>query len=510
MAHNVYVKATALSNANGRIDYITNEKRQEHLVAFYHSTDDATYWTDLSAHCQEQSKHSKSKKACEGREFIGKLDNQYAELYKENPRDLAKRISHELKKLTGTENVVALHWNKSKTNLHYHAIVSENKEINEVSYGAELKRNTYYDQAGKRSTKAKCTDENGELLRGCKFYKKGERIETVKRFGSKENIRDHELLNTIKERLATMHNQDLSTDKFKVFKEDGMHLKQQHVGKGSPKPVQSEIKQKNQIIKEWNRTVDNAIKSGVKIDGIKKYRNDFKTTIKNKKDYSTWLEHITFIGDKINKFLKTKTIGVIWKRLAHNLKTVDELQSIVAGLRRSKATVESRIDVLKQEKKQHLEMYPALERVGRKLFGKKKKVEELEEQYNLAVVSEYYDKDNHDYRYDISHVTSDIDNKLDKLEQHVAEHEQQLKKADKGLRECYMSVVADKEALRERVNNPHFQKVLEDDFMLKKISYDSLCKNYGRPDKTIDKPTKEKRIYQPKKKKKPKDYDLSR
>lgn len=509
MAHNVYVKATALSNANGRIDYITNEKRQEHLVAFYHSTDDATYWTDLSAHCQEQSKHSKSKKACEGREFIGKLDNQYAELYKENPRDLAKRISHELKKLTGTENVVALHWNKSKTNLHYHAIVSENKEINEVSYGAELKRNTYYDQAGKRSTKAKCTDENGELLRGCKFYKKGERIETVKRFGSKENIRDHELLNTIKERLATMHNQDLSTDEFKVFKDDGVHLKQQHVGKDNSKPIQSEIKQKNQIIKEWNRTVDKAIESGVKIDSIKKYRNEFKTIVQTK-DFKTWINQISFIGIKMNDFLKNRAIGVIWKRLAHNLKTIDELQSIITGLNRNKQTVENRIDVLKQEKKQHQELHPLLEKVTRKLFGKKKKIEELEEQYELASSSEYYDKDNHEYRHDLSHITSDIDNKLDKLEKHVAEHKQQLERADKGLRERYMSVVTDRETLRERVNNPHFQKVLEDDFTLKKISYDTLCKNYGRPDKTIDKPTQEKRHYQPQQKQKPKDHDLSR
>lgn len=509
MAHNVYVKATALSNVNGRIDYITNEKRQEHLVAFYHSTDDETYWTDLSAHCQEQSKHSKSKKACEGREFVAKLDNQYAELYKNNLNELAKRISHELKNLTGTENVVALHWNKSKTNFHYHAVVSENKEINEVSYGAELKRNTYYDQNGKRSTKSKCVDENGELLPGCKFYKKGECIETVKRFGSKENIRDYELLNKIKERLATMHNQDLSTDEFKVFKDDGVHLKQQHVGKDNSKPIQSEIKQKNQVIKEWNRTVDKAIESGVKIDSIKKYRNEFKTIVQTK-DFKTWIKQISFIGDKINDFLKNKTIGVIWKRLVHNLKTIDELQSIITGLNRNKQTVENRIDILKQEKKQHQELYPSLERVTRKLFGKKKKIEELEEQYELASSSEYYDKDNHQYRYELPHITTAIDNKLDKLEQHITEHKQQLERADKGLKERYMSVVADREVLRERVNNPYFQKVLEDDFMLKKVSYDTLCKNYGREDKTIDKPTKEKYIYQPQQKQKPKDYDLSR
>lgn len=47
MARNSFIQISKLGNLKGRIDYITNPKRQENLYAVYNTTDD-TFWHDLA------------------------------------------------------------------------------------------------------------------------------------------------------------------------------------------------------------------------------------------------------------------------------------------------------------------------------------------------------------------------------------------------------------------------------------------------------------------------------
>lgn len=47
MARNSFIQISKLSNLKGRIDYITNPKRQENLYATYNTTDD-TFWDELA------------------------------------------------------------------------------------------------------------------------------------------------------------------------------------------------------------------------------------------------------------------------------------------------------------------------------------------------------------------------------------------------------------------------------------------------------------------------------
>ena len=106
--HNIMVTATPLRGVQGRADYISNPDRQEHLIATYSGVD-KDFWKELSAHCQEQAKYSKTKRACEGREFMIPLANELAAM---DPDELAKMISDQFKEITGTENIVGIHWNK--------------------------------------------------------------------------------------------------------------------------------------------------------------------------------------------------------------------------------------------------------------------------------------------------------------------------------------------------------------------------------------------------------------
>lgn len=290
---NITIKATALSGVRGRIDYISNPDRQEHLVATYSSTTDSSFWKELSKHCQTQAKHSTSKKACEAREFMVVLPN---ELSNRNPEELASQISAFMKDKTGTENIVALHWNKSKTNFHTHIICAENKEINQVKEGAELTRDTYFDAAGKRSTKKKCVNQDtGELLPGCKLILKGTKKTEFVRFGAKEQDMASGLwLADLKYKAADWINQQLGEDRLQVYKNDGMHLKQQHVGNRlQDESKKAAIRAKNDLVKEWNRTVDMILvrnSSTQIVEGLKHARND----IKQHRLTPSWLMAIQF------------------------------------------------------------------------------------------------------------------------------------------------------------------------------------------------------------------------
>lgn len=67
MLHRVMIKATPLHDVAGRVDYISNPDRQEHLVYADENCADTEFWKRLSEHCQAMAP---GKKACEGREFI--------------------------------------------------------------------------------------------------------------------------------------------------------------------------------------------------------------------------------------------------------------------------------------------------------------------------------------------------------------------------------------------------------------------------------------------------------
>ena len=310
---NVYARPTALSNVSGRIDYVSNPDRQEHLVCTYNSAHDLQFWSELAAHCRQSAAEAGHDKACEAREWHAALPNQFAEIYKDNEEQLAMELSLIFKSITGTENFVGIHWNEDMTNFHFHCICSENKEINEVTYGAELTRNTYYNELGKRSTKKECVDQDGNLKPGCTFYKKGERIQKVKRFGSKENLRHHTVNEKIKKALADKYNKTLDTDLYRVYTDDGLHLKTQKVGKDKPAELKAEIEQKNQLVIEYNNKVDELLllTDGTKqqekeIETLKKRRND----IKKHRMTPSWLKAIRFHTEKIMERIEKLTAAL--------------------------------------------------------------------------------------------------------------------------------------------------------------------------------------------------------
>ena len=126
MARNSFIQISKLTNLKGRIDYITNPKRQENLYAIYDTADD-TFWQELGKCNRLEFKKSGSAGSCiESRELIIALPEQFCYM---NKQKVLEDFTKLFKDNYGVNCIAALHHNKTKTNLHIHLIFAEREEL---------------------------------------------------------------------------------------------------------------------------------------------------------------------------------------------------------------------------------------------------------------------------------------------------------------------------------------------------------------------------------------------
>lgn len=235
----------------GRIDYISNKERQEHLMGYY-STMEMEDWKRLAEENQEafsrkgrvyknkKTKELEETECIEAKEFQGPLPNSWA---KWDPYKLAKWICEMWKEKYNTDIIVAIHWNRSMTNYHMHCIVSERVKL-ETPEIVKASRNLYYDGNWKRC-------------------KKTEAVHTIHKG---DEIRRHVFKKTKEEKLTSNYYLEHDIKNFfadltglERFQRDGIHIPQQHVDKYRNKAVAERIRADNASVKKWNAMVDAAL-----------------------------------------------------------------------------------------------------------------------------------------------------------------------------------------------------------------------------------------------------------
>ena len=161
---NAYARQTALHNAGGRVDYITNPERQERLLGVYDAAGQRLqgYWEHQARECQAAHKHARDgTKVVEGRELVIQLSNSL--LDRMEPAQICRVLAEDFERQYGRPATVALHWNKKKSNLHAHLIYSERELLAEPVYKV-AKRDLYMDAEDRRHyKKAEILDAAGEL-----------------------------------------------------------------------------------------------------------------------------------------------------------------------------------------------------------------------------------------------------------------------------------------------------------------------------------------------------------
>lgn len=313
MARNSFIQISKLPNLKGRIDYITNPKRQENLYATYNTTDDA-FWDEL-AKCNrlEFKKSGSSGKCIEGRELIIALPEAYCDF---NKQTMLEAFTNYFHSEYGVHCIAAMHHNKTKTNLHIHLIFSEREELKD---GIEkiATRNMFYDEAGKHvRTKKEILDADGNIRKGCSIIKKGE-VYDYSRFSKKKpEFKSRLFLSEVKEKYTEKMNLLLSDDeKLKVFKNEGLYLPTKKIGKNNPKA--EEIAEANEARKEWNSVVDEALFYKVPAKHIKviKYYKIIKVlkrigTAKDTLSGTEFYNYKTFIGSAGRLFLAAIDLAI--------------------------------------------------------------------------------------------------------------------------------------------------------------------------------------------------------
>lgn len=268
-----FVRQSKLSDVAGRIDYISNPKRQEYLYATY-QTKGATpeFWKNLARENQLEFKASGSAGKCiEGREFIIALPESFVQYRTDDVVRLFTEIFHTR---YGVECSAALHHNKRKTNYHIHLVFSERKllENPEVKIAA---RNMFYDEQGKhRRTKKEITDEHGNIRAGCSIIPKGEVYESHIFTKKDEWFKSKAFTKEVKEMFTETINRYVKeeSEKLSVFQQGGVYLPTKKIGKNNPKAA--EIRADNAARQEWNRTVDVALVEGVPEEEILKIKRE--------------------------------------------------------------------------------------------------------------------------------------------------------------------------------------------------------------------------------------------
>ena len=240
-----FARMTKLSNVGGRADYITNERKQEAILAKSEPVDWKPYQEFERANQRTATANN------EGRELIIALPNEWSKL---PTRELEARANIIAQTAVGksTDLQWAVHWNHDRTNLHIHVIFSERQR--EKSAG-RWDRNIYATEDGKvaRSKADRAKDSEGNyILLHRKGEEKGGFTAKDKAYTTKGWLAD------TKERLKQTFQ-----ERWQVNIEKPDYLHQYHEGKGKEAPT---IRTKNEVIKAVNSRLKDLASVGMNVE----------------------------------------------------------------------------------------------------------------------------------------------------------------------------------------------------------------------------------------------------
>ena len=276
MPRHSFVQMTKLTDVRGRVDYITNPKRQEHLYATYTSVK-PEFWKLLSKQSQFDfwRSHQSKGKCIEGRELVIALPEH---LQQEDPERLLQEFTKAFQDRYGMQCTSALHQNKAKTNYHIHLVFSE-RNLLEKPEIKTASRNMFFDEDGRHvRMKKQILDENGNVRPGCVILLKGLPYEMRYFSERKDKFKERSFLPEVKEMYTELINQYAHSDldKVRVFDKSGPYLPTKKIGKNNPK--EEEIKADNELRKEWNQSVDQILIAGGSQEDVIEFKRECVTS----------------------------------------------------------------------------------------------------------------------------------------------------------------------------------------------------------------------------------------
>ena len=272
MPRHSFIRMTKLTDVKGRVDYISNPKRQEHLYAVY-TTVKPEFWQYLSEQAQHDfwKSNQKTGKCIEGRELIIALPESLRE---KDPELLLQLFTETFRQKYGVQCTAALHHNKAMTNYHIHLVFADRETLEKTDV-KRAGRNMFFDEAGRHvRTKKEILDADGNVRPGCRILAKGE-IYDIKWFsGRKDVFKNRNFLDDVKVMYTDLINKvvDREEDKLQIFDASGPYLATKKIGENNPK--EEEIRSDNQLRQEWNQTVDQILIAGGSQEEVTEFKQE--------------------------------------------------------------------------------------------------------------------------------------------------------------------------------------------------------------------------------------------
>ena len=500
MPRHSFIQMTKLPDVRGRVDYISNPKRQEHLYATY-STVNPEFWKYLSEQAQYDFRKSNQKngKCIEARELVIALPEK---LQTADPDLVLKLFTETFRTKYDVQCTAALHHNKAKTNYHIHLIFADRipLEETEIKYAP---RNMFYDENGRHvRTKKEIMDENKQIRPGCRIIPKGS-IYEIRFFSERKDLfKEKSFLQEVKIMYTDLINQCLQDekDKLQVFDKSGPYLPTKKVGKNNPKA--KEIEADNEMRREWNQAVDQVLIAG----GTQKEVVEFKQKyVTNQVAHSI---EVNGQDPEVFVYILYQAIDIV-KQFLHFLmvmgsKREERIKPNETGPHREQLEVEEKIsfDPLELQKAQaeYLKMkshHDALSSINKKIYAINKTVETLNKQLKAIPKNIFHRKERRIIEKKIASEKEKLKKAKETLEiypmQHLYDSVNSIEQAYRDAEEKYGALLEKEEQYKDSLRTQKNTKRTTDNLSKEKES--PSMPDHARTGHTIagNKPARQKK-----------------
>ena len=255
-----FVRLQKIPNVAGRLDYIFRQgafskKELSEQLVYFHDNFGAENWKKLADFENAESKRL-NVKLTQARELIIALPNGMNE--KKDAETQYKQIASTL--ASGQPYAFAIHWNKSKTNLHMHLLLSERQKLDIAQEPKRYRQDIWAKEDGSRALKIEDRHHIMHHKGDIQYDKDGKiKYKNAENSGFSLKTKDMQKKSWLFEKKQEAVNllKNLGYD-ITVFDEKEGFLAEKHEGKGTSKYTQR-IKRENNFIRSQNKERAKAI-----------------------------------------------------------------------------------------------------------------------------------------------------------------------------------------------------------------------------------------------------------
>lgn len=257
-----FVRLQKITNVAGRLDYIFRQgafskKELSEQLVYFHDNFGAENWKKLADFENAESKRL-NVKLTQARELIIALPNNMKNQKNEDAESQYKKIASSL--ASGQPYAFAVHWNKTKTNLHMHLLLSERQKLDIAQEPKRYRQDIWAKEDGSRALKIEDRHHIMHHKGDIQYDKDGKiKYKNAENSGFSLKTKDMQKKSWIfeKKQEATKLLKNLGYD-ITAFDEKEGFLAEKHEGKGNSAYTQR-IKRENNFIRSQNKERAKAI-----------------------------------------------------------------------------------------------------------------------------------------------------------------------------------------------------------------------------------------------------------